>query len=144
MSTGQVKCSAFSIMLKPFLPWPHAMILKVGSVTLDVKFGGAFRFAEGVDRLDFILSVVLGGDPEDVQGADSVGVGDVVVAVGLQAGVVEVPCDVGLGKAAHGAGHVALVAFGVGVHLQRDEDRRGPLHGEGYRCACRCLGRWIK
>ena len=89
------------------------------------EFSGALHSAQRVLRGNGVLPVVLGAHPQDDHGAHAAGVGDVVVGVGVEADVVAVPGDAGLGVPRDGAGHVALVRLGAAVHLQR--------HGEGGR-----------
>ena len=93
-------------------------------LTYDDEGGGALGPAQGVLCEDGVLAHVLGRHAQDQHGAHAADVGDVVVGVGVKADVVAVPSDAGLGVPLDGAAHVALVALGRRVALQRHHERR--------------------
>lgn len=106
-------------------------------LTLNHKFSGALCLAQGVHSHHFVLPTVLGVDSEDVHGADAVGVGDVVVVVRVDAGVVEVPHDAWRRAAPDSTGHEELVAFRRGVNLQWYQDGWGSLKVDFHHWVCR-------
>lgn len=97
------------------------------SVTFDTEHGGALCPSQRVLRCDGVLAHVFGPHSQDQHGANPARVGDVIVGIGVQADVISIPRDTRLGVAAHRAAHVAFVAFGCSVKLQRHDERRGAL-----------------
>lgn len=94
------------------------------SLTFDTEHGGALCPTQRVLRGDAVLADVFGPHSQDQHGANPTRVGDVVVGIGVQTDVIAIPCDTRLGVAAHRAAHVAFVAFGRGVKLQRNDECR--------------------
>lgn len=96
-------------------------------LTLDGQFGGALCPPQGVLCDDGVVSGVFGAHSQDEHGAHATGVGDVVVGVCIEADVISVPGDMGGWIPSYSTAHVALVALGSGVHLQRNQELRRPL-----------------
>lgn len=86
--------------------------------TVDCEFGGALCPAQGIVCDDFVLSSVLGSNPQYKHGADPTGVGDKIVGVGVEADVVAVPCDMRCWVPSDSTAHVALVALRGAVRFQ--------------------------
>lgn len=97
------------------------------SLTSDTEDGGAFGPSEGVLGADAVLAHVSGADAKDQHGANATGVGDVIVGISVEADVIPIPRDVRFGISLHSTAHVALVAFGRGVKLQRYDEGRSTL-----------------
>lgn len=85
------------------------------NLTFNHKFSWTLSFAEGVDRDYLIFAAVLGSHSEDIHGAHTNCVGDVVVVVWVDADVVQVPGNSGCGASSDSACHEELVTFRRGV-----------------------------
>ncbi len=94
------------------------------SLTSDTEDGGAFDPSKGVLRGDGVLPHVFGAYVENQHGANSTCVGDVIVGVSVQADVISIPRDTRFGISLHSTAHIAFIAFGCSVKLQR--------HNEGW------------
>lgn len=89
--------------------------------TIDSQLSGALCPAKEVLCNDFVLSRVLGSNPQYEHGANTIGVGDEVVGVGVEADIIAEPCDMGCWVPSHGTAHVTLITLWSGVHFQRDK-----------------------
>lgn len=94
------------------------------SLTFHAEDGGALGLPEGVLCSDGVLPHVFGAHAENQHGANAAGVGDVIVSISVEADVIAVPRDARFGVSLHRAAHVALVALGCSVKLQRDDEGR--------------------
>jgi len=99
-------------------------VQECSSLTSDTEDGGALGPSEGALRGDSVLPRVFGAYAENQHGANSAGVGDEIVGVGVEADVVAIPRDARSGVSLHRAAHVAPVASGRSVKLQRYAEGR--------------------
>lgn len=97
------------------------------SLTSHNKFSGTLCLAQRVDCNNPIFTAVLFADSENIHGAHTKWVGDVIVVVWVDADVVEVPRHSGRRASSDSTCHVELVTFRWCVDLQRDQDGWGPL-----------------
>lgn len=91
-------------------------------LTSNSDFSSALCFTERVESNDLIFTVVSRSDSENVHGAHTARIGDVIIFVRADADIVQVPGHTGCWAPAHGACHVQLVAFGWTVDFQRDQN----------------------
>lgn len=105
------------------------MILKL-NLTSNSKFCGTLCLSKRVYCNNFVITAVLRSDSENVHGAHTKRVGHVIVAVGVDADVVQVPRHSGCRASSDGTCHVELITFRWCVDFQRDQDGWRPLKAQ--------------
>lgn len=100
------------------------------NLTFHNKFSGTLCLAERVDCHDFVFTAVFWPDSQNVHGAHTKRVGDVIVVVWVDADIVQVPWYTGCRASSDSTRHVELVAFRRCVDFERDQDGWRPLEAD--------------